>query len=159
MITPRLVNHKAYTPRSSYYQRDVCFCPCDAWRNWVALPAPITYPEWAVFLCNRECYNLWCLSGRQPLLVFRQPCCQDTGHWLVVCSGVVSVVSFYRVWPEDHSVCPFCGAVVLGHLLGSDPLSWLVVQSEDPIRESHIPGRNVGKLTLLLYPIVLPGSM
>jgi hypothetical protein len=30
---------------------------------------------------------------------------------------------------------------------------------QDPLQESHIPGRNVGKLTLLLYPIVLPVCM
>ena len=52
--------------------------------------------------------------------------------------------------PEDRSVCPFYGAVVLGRQLGSDPLSWVVGQTEDPLRESLIPGCNVGELTLLI---------
>ena len=53
----------------------------------------------------------------------------------------------------------FCVAVVFGRLLGSDPLAWGVVQTEDPLREIRIPGRNVGKLTSLLYPVVLHGCM
>jgi hypothetical protein len=39
-----------------------------------------------------------------------------------------------------------------------DPLFWVVVQTEDPLRESHIPGRNVDKLTYSssrLYVIVI----
>ena len=40
-----------------------------------------------------------------------------------------------------------------------DPLSLVVGRTEDPHRESRIPGHNVGKLTLLLYPIVLPGCL
>ena len=34
--------------------------------------------------------------------------------------------------------------------LGSDPLSRVVGKTEDPLRESHIPGSNDGELTLLL---------
>jgi hypothetical protein len=76
MITPWVVNPKAYT-HALLLTRDVCFCWHDAWRNWVAVPTLITYPEWAMFPWNRDCYNL-CLSGRQPLLKFRLACCQET---------------------------------------------------------------------------------
>ena len=57
------------------------------------------------------------------------------------------------------SVCPFCSAIVLGLLLGLGPLSSVVVQTEDLLWESLIPGRTVGKLMSLLYPKVLPGCM
>jgi hypothetical protein len=157
MITPRLFNQKANTPVHLLTREMFVSVGVIVWRNRVAVLTLITYPEWAMFPWNRECYNLWCLPGRQPLLEFRIPCCQETRHWRVVYSGAVSNVPVYGAWPEDRSVCPFCGAVVLGLLLGSDPLSWVVVQTEDPLWESHIPGHNVGKLTLLLYPIFLPG--
>ena len=60
---------------------------------------------------------------------------------------------------EPDQNTPSGDAVVLGRLLGSDPLSWVVDQTEDPLRESRITGRNVGKLTLFLYPTVLPCCM
>ena len=55
--------------------------------------------------------------------------------------------------------CPFCGTVVLGQRLGFNPLSRVVDQTEDLLQESRIPGRYVGELTLLLYPIVPPVCM
>jgi hypothetical protein len=59
-------------------------------------------------------------------------------------------------WPEDRFVCPFYGDIGLVHWLGSDPLSWVVGKTQDPLRESRIPGRNDGELTLLLYSVVPP---
>ena len=56
-------------------------------------------------------------------------------------------------------VCPFYGDVVLVRRLGTNPLSWVVGKTQDPLQKSHIPGHNVGKLMLLLYSIVLPGYM
>jgi hypothetical protein len=159
MITPWVVNHEAYTPHPSSSQRGVSLCRRDARRSSVAEPIPTTYPERTMYPWNRECYNLWCLSGRQPLLEFRLRCCQETGHWRVVYSGAVSDVHIYRAWPGGRSIFPFCGAVVLGRHLGLDPLSSVVVQTEDPLWESHIPGCNVGKLKLPLYPIVLSGCL
>ena len=50
-------------------------------------------------------------------------------------------------------------ATVLCRPLGLDPISWVVVRKKDLLRESRILGCNVCKLTLLLYPIVLPGCM
>ena len=63
--------------------------------------------------------------------------------------------------PEQKTTpsAPSAAPLFWGRLLGSDPLSWVVVQTEDLLQESSIPGRRVGKLTLLLYPITLPGCM
>ena len=59
----------------------------------------------------------------------------------------------------DQKTTSSAPAVVLGRRLGSDPLSWVVGQTEDPLREGCFPGRNVGELTLLLYSIVPPDCM
>ena len=148
MITPRLlINQKAYTPTLLLTREMlVSVGPC------VKKPGGCTNSDNLSRVSHvsvkQRMLNLWCLFGRQPLLEFHLPCCQETGHWRVVYSGAVGDVPVYRAWAEDRSVCPFCGAVVLGRLLGSDPLSWVVVKTEDPLRESGVPGRNVGKLTL-----------
>ena len=36
---------------------------------------------------------------------------------------------------------------------------WWRFRTKGPLQERRIPGRNDGKLTSLLYPIVLPGCM
>jgi hypothetical protein len=118
----------------------------------VAEPTLTTYPKRAMFPWNRGCYNLWCLSGRQSLW-------KATGHWQVVYSETVGKVHAYGAWPGGRSVCLFCGNIVLCRLLGLDPLSWVVVRTKDPLRESRIPGGNVGKLTSPLYPIVIPSCI
>ena len=63
---------------------------------------------------------------------------------------------------SDHEAAPATssgGDIVLGRHLGSDHMPWVVMRTKDPLRESRIPGRNVGKLTSLLYQIVLPSCM
>jgi hypothetical protein len=84
----------------------------------VAEIIPTKYHEKAMFPWNKECCNLWCLSGRQPFLELCLPRCQETGYWQVVHSEAVGDVHVYRAWPGGRAFCPFCGAVVLGRLLG-----------------------------------------
>jgi hypothetical protein len=50
---------------------------------------------------------------------------------------------------KTASPAPFTALLFLVRRLGIDPLSWVVGKTEDPLRESRIPGRNVGELTLL----------
>ena len=159
MITPRHVNHEAYAP-----------APLLTRKMFVSVGAMREETSWLYRLrlrvssepCFREAKNvsLLCLSGMLPLLGFHQPCCQETGHWRVICSGAVHDVPVSGAWPEDSFVCPFYSIVILVRWLVSDPLSWVVgKKTEDPLRESRIPGRNDGELTLLLYSVVPPDCM
>ena len=109
-------------------------------RSLVAEPLPTSYPKRDMFPWNRECYNLWCLSGRQPLFKFCLPCCQETGH-RVIYSGAVGNVHVYAAWPRGRFVCPSCAAVVLGLLLGLTTVKTLLhkpAHAQTQIVDFHI---------------------
>ena len=122
MITQWVINHEAYTPALPLTREVFIFVGA-----MHGEPIPTTYPKRAMFPTFQECYNLWCLSGRQPLLAFYLPCCRESGHWWVVYSRAVWDVHVYGAWPGERSVCSFCGTIVLVRFLGLDPLSWVVV--------------------------------
>ena len=160
MIIPCLINRKAYTP-TLLLTREV----------FVSVGAMIEETKWLYWVSHVSVYRVSHVSVKYRMLQSLM------SLWKAILAQILSTLlsrdwtlaksilgsgarcAHYGAWPDDHSVCPFCGAVVLGCWLGSDPLSWVVDQKENPLWESCIPGRNVGELTLLLYPIVPPGSM
>ncbi|XP_052362664.1 enhancer of polycomb homolog 1-like isoform X3 [Oncorhynchus keta] len=82
---------------------------------------------------------------KQLIHIQRNPCSYfvylETGHWRVVYSGTMCT----STEPDQKAApsAPSAAAVFWVGYWGSDPLSWVVFRTEDPLRESRIPGRNV----------------
>ena len=100
MITPRLVNHKAY-PRPSSYQKDACFYRRDTWRNQLAAPTRKLWGGWENDSTHRnkaEDNSLkMCSVWVKPLFQHMQPGnYRLRGIWVSVCMYTFSMQG--HVW-------------------------------------------------------------